>query len=85
MCQYIAHCFALSYGLIFSCFFLLFVLPGCFLASLCAAVSPGPRAQLLPLHVSLVGKCCFKLPSPEILLTCALNLFKFEFFEIHYL
>lgn len=51
-----------------------------FFAALCAAFSPGPGAQLLPLHVSLVGKCCLKLPSPEILLTCALNLFKFVSF-----
>lgn len=77
ICQYIVYYFALSYGLIFSCFFLLFVFLGYFLAALCAALSPGPGAQLLPLHVSLVGKCCLKLPSPEILLTCALNLFKF--------
>lgn len=59
----------------------LFVFAGYFPAVLSAALSPGPTAQLLPLHFSLVGKCCLKLPSPEILLTCALNLFKFVFFK----
>lgn len=62
-----------------------YVFAGYFPAVLSAPRSPGPTAQLLPLHVSVVGKCCLKLPSPEILLTCALNLFKFGFFEIHYL